>query len=266
MKRISLTEFELEMLETAQIEFGAIVTFEQLLSLVDEDVIYTRKRISKLVNQGLLMRIKKGVFVISDLSTRGGLSISHYAIVNALVEKSYLSFETALQFHGLYDQLLANIVAVSLTRFKTSTIDGYAYKFVNTGEKYFYGWDTYIIDGQQVKIADVEKALLDLLQFHRTLYSVDLVLEKLNTFKEDIDQQKLIQYALRANLTTRRIMGFLMDCATFDTEKLHLSIQDKSSVSYISDSDQNQYNHKWKLYYDQYFEQYLPERIDQTTA
>lgn len=262
MKRISLTESELEMLETALIEFGAIVTFEQLSSLVDEDVAYTRKRISKLANQGLLVRIKKGVFVISDLSTRGGLSIPHYAIVNALVEKSYLSFETALQFHGLYDQLLTNIVAVSLTRYKTSTIDGYTYKFINTSKKYFYGWNTYIIEGQKVKIADVEKALLDLLQFHRTLYSVDLVLEKLNTFKADIDQQKLIQYALRANLTTRRIMGFLMDCATFDTEKLRLSVQDKSSISYISNLDNNRYNHKWKLYYDQYFEKYLPKTVE----
>lgn len=259
MKRISLTELELEVLETALIEFGAVVTFKQLLSLLDEDIVYARVRVSKLVKQGLLKRIKKGVFVISDLSTRGGLSISHNAIVNILVENAYISFEAALQFHGFYDQLLTNINAISLKRYKTSTIDGYTYSFIYTKEKFFYGWDTHAIDGQVVKIASIEKALIDLLQFHRTRYSTDLVLEKLNTFKADIDQKSLIKCALKANLTTQRILGFLMDCATLDSSQIHLAVQKKSSVSSISNSENNLYNHKWKLYYDQHFTKYINE-------
>jgi len=259
MKRISLTEQELELLDTALIEFGAVVTFSQLFSLLDEDVAYVRMRISKLVNQGLLVRIKKGVFAISDLSTRGSLSISHTAIVNSLVEAAYISFEMALQYHGYYDQLLANINAVSLTRYQSSTIDGYTYNFINTQEKYFYGWDTYVIDGQAVKIADAEKALIDLLQFHRTRYSTDLVLEKMNVFKDDIDQQTLIEYALKANLTTQRILGFLMDCANLDSRPLHDAVKGKSSVSAVSNSEDNLYNHKWKLYYDEYFSKYTHE-------
>ena len=59
MKRISLTESELEILETALIDYGAVVTFDQLSNLVDENRAYTRKRISKLVKQGWLKRIKK---------------------------------------------------------------------------------------------------------------------------------------------------------------------------------------------------------------
>ena len=194
------------------------------------------------------------------------MSISHIAIVNSLVEDAYISFEMALQFHGLYDQLLTHINAVSLTRYQSSTIDGYMYNFISTQEKYFYGWDTYIIDGQAVKIADVEKALIDLLQFHRTRYSADLVLEKLNTSQEDIDQQNLIDYALKSNLTTQRILGFLMDCANLDSSQLHEVVKSRSSVSSISNSESNLYNHKWKLYHDQHFSKICHEQIDPTTT
>ena len=257
MKRISLTEDELEALEAALIEYGAVVTFDQLSNFFTEDRQYSRIRINKLVKQGWLKRVKKGVFVLSDLSSRGSLSISYNAIVNAMVEDAYISFEAALQHHGLYDQLLTNINAISLKQYKTTTIDGITYKFIKTQQQYFYGWETHTIDGQLTKIARLEKALIDLIQFHRSRYSTDLVLEKLLAFQNDIAHQKLIEFALKANLTTCRILGFLMDFAGVDSSELLAAVANGQSVSSISNSENNQYNHKWKLYYDQYFEQYF---------
>jgi predicted transcriptional regulator of viral defense system len=259
MKRISLTEDELESLETALIEFGSVVTFDQLSSLFQEDRQYTRKRISKLVKQGWLKRIKKGVFVISDFSSRGTLPFSHLAVVNILVEEAYISFESALQYHGLYDQLLHQVNAISLSSYKTTTIDSITYKFIKTQTRYFYGWETHDINGQTIKIAIVEKALIDLLQFHRSLYSTDVVLEKLYTFQNDVQYERLVAYTLKANLTTRRIMGLLMDIAGMDSDKLHASVLKRQSVSSISHSENSLYNHKWKLYYDPHLEKHFHE-------
>lgn len=256
MKRISLTSDELDTLETAMIAYGAVVTFDQLGNLFDENRQYLRKRINKLTKQGWLKRIKKGVYVLSDLSTRGTLAISHKAVVNILVEEAYISFETALQHHGLYDQLLTSINAASLKQYKSTIIDRITYNFIKTQQGYFYGWDTYDIDGQTVKIANNEKALIDLIQLHRTRYSTDLVLEKLKAYRDDILHQNLVEYSLKANLTTTRIMGFLMDCANLDSSQLHNFVKNRQSVSSITNSDNRKYNHKWKLYYDQYFEQY----------
>jgi predicted transcriptional regulator of viral defense system len=257
MKRITLTEDELNALETAMINFGAIVTFDQLSHFFSEKRQYTRNRVNKLVKQGWLTRIKKGVYVISDLSSRGSLSISPNAILNAIVEEAYLSFEAALQYHGLYDQLLANITAISLKQYRTTNISGITYHFIKTQEKYFYGWEKHFIDGQSTKIATPEKALIDLIQFHRNRYSTDLVLEKLGANQNSIDQQTLIEYTLKANLTTRRIMGFLMDIAKLDSKRLLSSVQNNPSVSSINASKNNLYHHKWRLYYDQFFEQYI---------
>lgn len=252
-----LTEYELEALETALIEYGAVVTFDQLSNLFNENREYTRKRISKFAKQGWLKRIKKGVFVMSDLSSRGTLSISYNAVVNVIVEEAYISFESALQYHGLYDQLLTNINSISLKRYKKTTIAGYSFQFIKTQQRYFYGWDTYDIDGQSVKIANIEKALVDLIQFHRNRYATDLVLEKLSAFKSAIIHQRLIEYVLKANLTTQRIIGFLLDFAELDSSELYSSVLNRQSVSSISNAEKNLYNHKWKLYYDQHFSKYF---------
>jgi predicted transcriptional regulator of viral defense system len=174
-----------------------------------------------------------------------------------MVAEAYVSFEAALQHHGLFDQLLTNINAISLKQYKTTTIDGITYKFIRTQQQYFYGWETLTIDGQSVKIARIEKSLIDLIQFHRSRYSTDLVLEKLLAFQNDIEHQRLVEFALKANLTTRRIVGFLMDFSGMDSGELHASVANRQSVSSISTSENNRYNHKWKLYYDQYFEQYF---------
>ncbi len=257
MKRSAIIESEFSVLEDAIVKYGTVVTFKQIQQYFDKDVKYTRKRISRLVEQGWLTRIKKGLFAVSDLSTRGALSIDHRVVVNLLIQNAYISFQSALHFHGIYDQLLSGISAVSLERHKKRTVRGYEYKFIYTQEKYFYGWDIYEIDGREVKIADIEKALIDMIQFHRTTYTTDLVLEKLLGYQDEIDQDKLMQYLLKSNLVTRRIFGFLLDCAGMDTKQLLHSMAGRSSVSSISKSRNNIYNHKWKLYYDQHFTKYV---------
>lgn len=266
MKRNIFTENELQLLEDAIVQYGVVVTFSQLHQLLNKDVQYTRKRISKLVNDGWLTRIKKGLYVISDISTRGILAIDHRAVVNLLVENAYISFLSALQFHSYYNQLLGGIRSVSLEKAKSRTIGNYIFHFTTTQAKYFYGWETHEIDGQEIKIASFEKALIDLIQFHRSGYSTDIVLEKLLDYQNEIDQDKLTQYLLKSNLTTRRIFGFLLDCADMDSHQLLLSVANRKSVSSISDAQDKVYNHKWKLYCDQLFEQYVKKENNQTTT
>lgn len=259
MKRIGLVQNELEILETALIQYGVVVEFDQLSSLFNEDRRYTRKRIARLEKQGWLKRIKKGVYVISDLSPLGGLPVSHLAVVNILVQDAYISFEAALQHHGLFDQLLTSINSVSVKQYKTTKIDGINYHFIKTQDRYLYGWDIHEIDGLTVKVARLEKALIDLIQFHRSRYSTDLVVEKLMEYIEEIDPNKLVEYGLRANITTRRILGFIMDMAGLETSELLTSVENSQSTSAISNTDENIYNNKWRLYYDPYFEKYINE-------
>ena len=252
-----MTEKELETLETVLTRYGAVVSFDQLQEVFKNDRQYLRKRISKLTKKGWLFRIKKGLYVVSDLHSRGTLSISQYSIVNALVDKAYISFESALQYHGYYDQLLNKVSSVATKQYLDKVIDGYTFSFVKTLPDYFYGWETHQIDGQAVKIASKEKALIDLIQFHRNRYSIDLVLEKLSNYKNEFDLELLIDLCFKSNVATQRILGFVLDCLKLDSSRLYKALQASKGTSRITDSTENLYNSKWRLYYDRYFERYV---------
>lgn len=252
-----ISEKELQNLETALARYGAVVSFEQLSESFREERPYLRKRISQFARKGWLFRIKKGVYVISDLHSRGSLSISQYAVVNLLVEPAYVSFESALQYHGLYDQLLSKVTSVATKQFEDKDIDGYTFSFVKTIPAYFYGWESYPMDGQTVKIASREKALIDLIQYHRSRYSVDLVLERLNNFTHEFDLDKLVDLSFRSTIAAQRILGFVLDCLNLDSEKLTQALRKHHGTSKITDSGDNVFNSKWRLYYDHYFERYV---------
>ena len=257
MFSIGMTEEELETLETVFTRYGAVIYFNQLQEAFKEDRHYLRKRISKLARKGWLFRIKRGLYVISDLHSRGTLSISQYSIVNALVDQAYISFESALQYHGYYDQLLIKVSSIATRQYQDKVIDGYTFSFVRTLPEYFDGWETHQIDGQAVKIASKEKALIDLIQFHRNRYSIDLVLEKLGNYRNEYDLGLLINLSFKSNAATQRILGFVLDCLKLDSSRLYKALQTSKGTSRITDSADNLYNSKWRLHYDRYFERYV---------
>ena len=59
-------------------------------------------------------------------------------------------------------------------QYEAVAIGGYTYRFVKTNTSFFYGWQESVLDSRHVKIATAEKALIDLVMFHRTVYAVDL--------------------------------------------------------------------------------------------
>src|SRR3989339_501872 len=116
MNHTILSSKQDELLENLIVKYNKIVTFEQILleSKKFWDYKQTKNLITKLVKNGWLIRIKKSLYVISDLSTRGFLSISPYKVANLLVPESYVSFESALQKYGMFDQLTSKTISGSL--------------------------------------------------------------------------------------------------------------------------------------------------------
>lgn len=258
MKNTALTLRDTRLLEDAIITYGDVASFEQLAALSNMDRVYARKRISQLADQGWLVRIKKGLYAISDISSRGFLRLSHYTVAQLLVEESYISFEAALQYHGMYDQLQQAIRSVACKQHKTTEVNGLTYRFIKTSDTYFYGWETVVADGRQVKVATAEKALLDLLMFQRTTYTADLVLETLRDQRQALDLAHLEAYLARSTTTVQRIGGFLLDLAGLDSTGVATLVTGTTGVSRIT-KQSTLYNHKWRLYYDQHFTQYTEQ-------
>jgi hypothetical protein len=89
-----------------------------------------------------------------------------------------------------------------------------------------------------------------MVQFHRSSYSADRVLEILAASQEDVDQKRLTDHLLRSNLTTQRVFGLLFDYLKLPYDKVQDESARSSSAASRAEPHGQEYNAKWRLYYD----------------
>ena len=106
-----------------------------------------------------------------------------------------------------------------------------------------------MLDDQKAVIAFPEKALIDMVQLHRSAHSTGRVAEGLFEHRESIDQERLLAYLLRCNLTTQRIFGLLLEALSlpYNQELLHSAQQGQATSKLTPES--SEYNARWRLYH-----------------
>lgn len=254
MKKTILSEKELKLLEDTITHYGVIASFDQISkSSTDKRRQSIRNFVSKLSKNGWLVRIKKGLYFVAGMESLGQSGLSIYKTAQLLCSDSYVSFEAALQYHGMFDQGLKVVSSVSRKRKKEKKIGNVIYKFIKAKDVLFYGFDEYRVENYLAKIAHPEKAILDILCFNRSLTTIDLVLEKLTEHKDDIDLDRLYQYAGKQSVGIKRIAGFLLDKAGINSDRIYNEIKNKRDCSHMVNGA-SKFNAKWRLYYDKFFD------------
>ncbi len=251
-KSTILSQKDARLLEETIVRYGRIVSFVQLKQIFKKDysLAETRNRVSLLSKVGWLIRLKKGLYVVvTDIGALAANDISLHTICQALNKDSYVSFEGALQSHGMFDQMLASIGAVTFQRARRYKIKDTEIKFFKIKKEYYFGFSQERSDIGLVNVATKEKALLDILYFRSNAYYASLVWEKLATHKEDIDFNLLKQYAKKFNLDVIRQTGFFLDRLGIDTVDLEKIIHGKTSYSRMT-AESKKFDSKWRLYFD----------------
>lgn len=129
-------------------------------------------------------RIKRGAYIYSANPP------TKFEIANYLWRPSYISFETALSYHGIIPETVYAITSATTGPTKEFDVESQLYKFYQIKRNLFFGYELVRIGSSTVLIADREKALLDylyLLSLKKQLPS-----ERLDFTK--IDKRKLGQY------------------------------------------------------------------------
>lgn len=257
MRYTILSAQQSSLLENLVVKYGQIVTFENIFSQAQSQWDYkqTKNLLTKLVKNGWLIRIKRGLYAISEMSTRGFLSVSPYRVANLLVQDSYVSFESALHYHGMFDQLTKGVKSVSLKAYHTTALQGIEYRFVKTKPEYYFGWQEAAVENSTVRIATVEKALIDMVNFHKSKYTIDVVIEKIRDHKRDIDIVQLTHDLAPFSIATIKTFGFTLDLLGRDSSALLKLAHEKRGTHRMFAGDKK-FNAKWRLYYDSYFDRY----------
>lgn len=257
MKQTILSIKQSEILENLIINHGQLVDSHQIYEEAGKLLDYqqTKNLILKLVRNGWLIRIKRGLYLITDLSSRGSLSLSPFIVANLLEPESYVSFDTALQQYGMFDQSIDKTVSVSLYQRKSMRLSGIEYTFVKTKPGYYFGWQDVQIESRTARIATPEKALIDTVNFHKSEYAIDLVIEKLVDHKDDLDWMRFNDYLSKFSRTTQKIYGFIFDLVGINSDEIYKRVSKKKNPNWMFPEDKK-FNAKWRLYYREYFDKY----------
>ncbi len=252
-KNTILTEKRLEDIEDIIASSGKIVTADDIHKALGKK--YSRfvlkKRIYELKEKGWLVPFRRGLYFISDISSRGFVNVSPVVIAGAFNKNSYVSLDSALSHYGLFEQMLRSISSVTKLKSKKYVFQDNTYRYLKINKQLYFGFKTENIEGYYTKVAELEKVILDYLYFKNDTYSIDLLLEKLQKAKDRIDFKKLFAYARKFPETTKRKLGFILDILKIDTKEIHKNVEKKGYSKLTSGS--KKFNAKWRLYYEDRF-------------
>lgn len=123
-----------------------------------------RNKIANLEIEGKLIRLKRGLYVVSP--NVSGKLLSTELIANHIYGPSYVSMESALRYYGLIPESIHIVRSLAIKRSRVFENSISRFEYINCSDDYFpIGINQKIVDDYSFLIASPEKALCDLIAF-----------------------------------------------------------------------------------------------------
>ena len=141
------------------------VTLGELRQSLGASESYARFFAHKLVQKGWLERLRPGLFrLVPAARGREGVADANPLTAGAvLIAPYFFSFGTACTFHGLTEQVFAEVYIACQERRRPVLVRGKRYVFVEVKEERFFGFTYQTVLGDPVQMATLERAMLDAL-------------------------------------------------------------------------------------------------------
>lgn len=150
--------------------------FEELLQIIRDEPVFSsnllrsgpvdeaalRVQLSRWVRNGSLLQLRRGVYCLAPAWQR--LAPHPFVISNAMKQGSYISLQSALEWHGLIPEAVSVVTAVTTGRPEMVRNATGNYQYRSLTQQMFHGYQQHEVSpGQSAFIARPEKALLDLI-------------------------------------------------------------------------------------------------------
>ena len=155
---------------------------------------FGRARLNEWQKKGYIKKIIKNFYIFTDI-----MPDEHYLfeIANRIYPPSYVSMETALSYYNLIPESVYTVTSVSTRR--TYTFDAEIGQFIYRKIKpsIFFGYKLLEYGDKKIKIASIEKTILDFLYLNPRINSLS-TMESIRLNKEEFldnaDKNKLNDY------------------------------------------------------------------------
>lgn len=162
-RRKSLSTRESQALSRLASESRQVITISDIVEVLDISRKSAKDMAYALKEKGWLERIVHGKYLILPLSAgENAVYTEHeFVIASALVEPMYIGYWSAMNHHGLTEQMSRTVYIVTTERSQEHEIHGVMYRPVSVTEQKFFGYQPTAVGSNQVNISSIEKTLVD---------------------------------------------------------------------------------------------------------
>lgn len=222
---------------------------EEIINLVGnensaKDLLYNYKK------QKFICQVRRNLYVSTDLATKKSIS-TKFEIGSNITPSSYISYHTALEYHGIAHQIFYDLYVSSEGRFKNFVFDGINYTYCES--KINSGVYTPNLDSL-VKVTDIERTVIDCIDridraggLEELIHSLSLIThlneEKLKLYLDEYAKTFLYQK------TGFILSYFLQETKISDNFILYCKQNIGQSVRYLTTrKESSKFFKEWNLY------------------
>ena len=176
-----------------------------------------------LVKKKWVLPLKRGLYAIVplDVGLKGAdaFVIHNFIIASLLVEPYYIGYWSALNYHGLTDQIpRTTFIVTTRARHPLSVLDA-EYYFVKLTHGKFFGWETVKVEDHDVYISNPEKTVVDCLDHPEHCGGIEQIARAIYFSHEEINLDHVVEYANRMNnQTILKRLGFILEVTGLQKE------------------------------------------------
>lgn len=175
-----------------------------------------KKIIHSLSKKGWILRLKRGMYAIVPLEIgpegADAFTIHDFVIASHLVKPYYIGYWSALNYHGLTDEIPRTVFIATLKAKKPLRILYSEFYFVKLTGKKFFGFEKIEIEGEKVNISNKEKTIADCLDHPEHAGGIEEVARSIYFNYEEINLERVEEYIVRmGNLTALKRFGYILE-------------------------------------------------------
>lgn len=217
---------------------------------------YINECLYHLKNSEWIIPLKKGIYTIPPILLSGN-NITEYEIATSLVKPSAICCLSAMNYHGLTEQIPYKFFVLTTTigrspkrtigRNGEIMINNIYYHFLSIKEESFFGIEEVWIGDAKVPMTNIERTLIDGIIKPKYCGGFAEVIQAFKNSYDRLDINKLIIYAKKIGNSATRRLGWIFDYLNIHNDKTKVLVNNYIGYIKLNVSGQNKghLNKKW---------------------
>jgi len=131
---------------------------------------FDRKRLTQWQKKGYVVQIARGLYTFPEISSDGYF---YWYASNKLVKPSYISLHSALSWYGFIPEESFQVTAITSKKTRELAGKSFNFHYRNIKPRAYLGYRLLPWSGTNIRVAEPEKALVDLLYLHESMNNPD---------------------------------------------------------------------------------------------